>query len=179
MLSDLAIGSRVRVRRDPEYVQSDVAHIYLEPRRRQPQRQQRPPLGGTGWKREAGVAMSSDLCGRRVLYSPRNASTIACAASMSGHGGWSCSHSCCSVWCQLSIFPVVVGCRRLVSACSIPFLRRIQSKSTSAGRRHFLGFLVTAVAVGLVSSHLRTSGPPEDLIVGGLGLPRDGPTAQG
>jgi hypothetical protein len=78
--------------------------------------------------------MSSAWCGRRVLYSSRNASTTACASSMLANGPCSVRHSSCRVWCQRSIFPVVVGDRNPVSRCSMPFLRQIRSNNTSAGR---------------------------------------------
>ena len=78
--------------------------------------------------------MASAWCGRSELYCLRQASTAACASSMLANGPCTLSSSCCSVWCNRSIFPVVVGDRGLVSRWVMPFSRQIRSNSTSAGR---------------------------------------------
>jgi hypothetical protein len=59
--------------------------------------------------REAGVAMPSDWCGRSWLYSCRQASTAAWAASIVANGPASLRKSVCSVWCHRSTFPMVAG----------------------------------------------------------------------
>jgi len=50
---------------------------------------------GRGMNTSAGNAMSSDWCGRSVLYSARNPSTAACAVSRSGHTSTESSSSRC------------------------------------------------------------------------------------
>jgi hypothetical protein len=51
--------------------------------------------GGAGRNRSPGLAISSDWCGRVVLYSTRHASTAACASSSDANGGCSSRNS---VW---------------------------------------------------------------------------------
>jgi hypothetical protein len=91
-----------------------------------------PPV--RGMNRSAGNAMFSDWCGRLALYSCRNASIAAWAATSSGQTSTWSSSSCCRVWWNRSTFPVVVGDRGLVFRATMPFSRQIRSNITSAGR---------------------------------------------
>ena len=81
--------------------------------------------------------------------------------------------------------PERAGTRPLIAQRRGLFLSYMRAEVHSMGEgscrvdgRASLGFPVTAVAVGPVSSLLRTRGPPEDLSWR-LGRPGDGPTAQG
>ncbi len=64
---------------------------------------------GTKVNRSAGVAMSRAWCGRRVLYSARQASTAACAASRLSKGPCGSSSSSWMLRCQRSTLPLSRG----------------------------------------------------------------------
>ena len=87
-----------------------------------------------GRNRAAGVAMSSDWCGRSCVVFLAPGIDRGLGASIEANGPASSRKSVCRVWCQRSTFPVVVGEYGLVSSCLMPFLRQIRSNSTSAGR---------------------------------------------